>query len=253
MGNNIPVPPEEFITGRERQLGPDTRSLTPDATIAGRQADAAQVAPLGSPPLDYLVRSVYDSRPVNGQDFNICSSVTAAGTETSLTVSMTVPPGYIAVVRRVHTELEPGPPITLRRQVQASLQRNSVTIPFQEGIFVGTAQDTLLESFVLADENDTVSVTLSYFTSAEVVNTFPAGTVFEAQFYGNFLAKTGRPYNFEIANPSMGEPKSRYEAPLPIHEPSPIQPPKPLPAPVTQVIHRGDPIAVRARSPMFKA
>ncbi len=92
---------DEFKSDEQHsQLTANTHSIASDIAIATDSGDQADVAPLGTPPKGYDVRAVYDSRPVQGYDFNIAVS-TALG-ETNPFVSMTVPNGYIAVLRAIH-------------------------------------------------------------------------------------------------------------------------------------------------------
>lgn len=255
----VPTADDFAGAGYFRDRYPQLPVLSPDYSMVGYGArqTAFQSAPLGDVPGAYDVRSVYDSRPVNAADFNICTSADLSGVETTPgTLKMTVPRGYVAVLRRVRTAVEPAPAISFRRQIQATLTHNGATVPNQQSIFVGAEQDSLLECWVIADELDTLGVNLSYFeTDGTTPQAFPADTVGEAQFYGQLLVKTGRSINYEIANPcgQCGEvtpPPLAPPAPAPA---APVLTAPPVPARVLAPLQSAPAAPVmRRRGPMFK-
>lgn len=227
---NIPVPPQEFIE-RDRQRPPDTRQITPDMAIAGRQGEAARRAPPGEPPLDYNVRSVYDSRPINGTDFNIAVAFQGSTTDTftDALCEFIVPPGSICVLLQTHTWVEandgsggPGPAFA-RSQVLASLTLDGGNVPYNQNVPVGSEQDDLLKSFIIANEFQAMGVRLI----ASIGTPFPVNAIVYAHFYGNLLAKTGRPTPFEIANPAGSGAPARVAPYVPPPLPSVrVQPPQ---------------------------
>lgn len=236
MSENIYVPPEEFLEGREHQLPPDTRTLTADMSRAELHADNAARTPLGEPTLDFNVRSIFDSRPVNTIDFNI-PAFFEGPTTTSFTeavMSFVVPDGSVCVLRKTHTWSEIGNgsigTATERSDIKASFMLDGVTVQYNQDIPVGPEQDDLLRTFIIADERQVVAVKLV----SGVGVPWPQFTVVWAHFYGNFIAKTGRPKQFEIANPAGSGVPSRVAPPPPPRMPSrnPIMPPDMPPAPV---------------------
>lgn len=185
---------------------------SPDMQRAAIGRAAERLTGLGSPTMDYTVRSVYDSRPPSGKDFNLWFTTTtpACGVEdfSGFAQAWQVPNGYVAVIRRVKILLDPtasvGLPFhgTLRIlingasndpdiMVVGSGNANSVPsqltgIPFRDG-------DDGVETFVIADQNQMVGVDFPIYSPGTGVQPFVG-------FYGNFLLKTGRPAMFEPSN-----------------------------------------------------
>lgn len=163
-----------------------------------RQASAARTAmagaPLGSPPTDYDVRSVYDSRPVSAFDFNIVVSMAVSGgCVTATPAFFTVPQGYVAVLREVETWVDPPVAMSLRADVTVSLQINGSDVPYNVAIPVGNGTLENIKCFAIADEYQQMGVLFPTFPT-------PGAYTLYAQLYGNFILKTGRPAQFEIAN-----------------------------------------------------
>lgn len=188
---------DEWINQRERQFPADLTPLPTDMRNAGAAEQAFNAAPIGEPPADFSVRSIYDSRPVQGFDFNQILS-TGATSVASSEVSFDVPPGLVAVVRKVHIWIEPLIVLTSRSNVLFSLATQHARVQYNENIPVGDENLQPLEFFLIVDENQSVGafVTLNV---PSAINVF-------MHFYGNFLVKTGRAAPFEIAN-KVGETK----------------------------------------------
>lgn len=197
----------EFIE-REKQLPPEDRpgSVAEDAT--GRAQEDLFATPLGTPAADYDVRSVYDSRPVNGYDFNITAQSGAGEIGTSsFTATFVVRQGFVAVLRRLsHFFTGTLPPIMERSEALLSITRNGADVLDNVDVPVGLYSDDIWQGFVIADEGDTLGVTL------ELQGGLVADEL-QVHFYGNYLLKTGRAYNYEIANPVGG---ARGCAPSPV-------------------------------------
>jgi hypothetical protein len=188
----------EFID-REHQLPADVRLTPPD--VAGDVASlrALAIAPHGEPPADYTVRSIFDSRPLQGYDFNIiCPTDEFNGDEV---FSFTVPSGVVAVVREFkHFFTNPSATNKNPSGTLVSFQKNGANIQYNHDIPVGA--DTIanpVKLFFVADEFDVVS--------ARLVGAVNGTHIAYVWFYGNFLLKTGRPATFEIAN-KAGEGKT---------------------------------------------
>lgn len=242
--------PREFID-REHQLGPDL-GLTPADQLNTQDAvDSMQAAPRGDPPKSFDVRSVYDSRPVQGFDFNITDSTdpSEGGLLSIATLSFQVPQGYVCVLRGIHHSTNPPLAILGRSDITVSLLVNGSSVKYNQDIPVGTESDDIVRCFVIADEFSTVS---AVFTNR--VGNYPdqftfVQSILSCQFYGQFLLKTGVSYKFEVANPSdKAWIKPSVQIPVPqATQPVPQQQPaqqvvvasQPLPAPVKPaIVHR---------------
>lgn len=187
-------------------------NMSPDMARASQGRIAEQKTGLGSPAMDYNVRSVYDSRPPSGKDFNLWfyTSTPACGTEdfSGFARCWQVPSGYVAVVRRIKILLDPTTSVgfpyhgTLRVLVNgASLdpesmvvgQGNANSVPVQLNGIPFRDGDDGCETFVVADEFQFVGVDFPTYSPGSLIQPYVG-------FYGNFLLKTGRPAMFEPAN-----------------------------------------------------
>jgi len=185
---------DEFINREPPQLPADTNVHAADMAQASAARADMGAAPLGTPPADYSVRSVYDSRPVFGTDFNVVVATAAGGgCASSATAFFTVPSGYVAVLRHIETWCEPIPVLARRNQVTLNIQLNQVDVTLNTDIPIGTATDLPIDCFVIADEGTDLGV---QFDADPVLIGFSV----YALLYGNLLLKTGRPFQFEIAN-----------------------------------------------------
>lgn len=188
----------EFID-RETQRPPED---SPGNVAQGPSTAAAQTdlgnTPLGAPPACYDVRSVYDSRPVNGYDFTI--TVTDVGDEATFPLEFTVRQGYVAVLLGFSHWIEddPLPPIVFRNDMLATLQKNKVQVQDNVDVPVGLFSDNLWTGFIVADEFETLGLVFSFSDPA-----LDVGQRW-VTFRGNYLLKSGRASNFEIANPAPG-------------------------------------------------
>ena len=192
----------EFID-RDSQLPADARARGAVDTAIGTTARGSmQTAPKGSPIADYTVRSTYDSRPIQGTDFNWYISGTAhyaAETPTpTLALAYSVPQGYVAVLKKVHWWIDTPLILTSRAQVAIALQVNGGNQLGNEFIPVGNEAD--IDTFIIADEFSRLGLLA---TSTAWLS---GGTPIAAILYGNLLQKTGRPATFEIAN--LGSPQN---------------------------------------------
>lgn len=185
----------------------------PDQMRAQIARQQAKDTGLGSPVLDYTVRSVYDSRPVSGRDFNLWFKTTGDGcgndTYLGLRNCFYVPTGYVAVIRKVQL-LFPDTASIQEYSALVQIQVNSATVD-PELVTVGGAvgQSTPsqlvgipvrdpgeIETFIIADERQLVGVLLTDVTDfSAMTNQF-----IYVGFHGNFLLKTGVPASLQIAN-----------------------------------------------------
>jgi hypothetical protein len=208
---------QEYINLRESQLPPDTTLIPPDMAAGAVTTEALAQTRVGEPLDDYDVRSIYDSRPVNGYDFNLQAHSAAAGVSTSsFQLDFIVPRGYIMVPREVHHWFEPGWGL-LRSDVQMSLMINGAAVPNNQNVFVGAASDALINFFLPVNELSTFSVRLGV---GLVGGNFTPGTVAFVHLYGNLLLKTGKATPFEIANSKL---QQKFDSRGPVlPNPSPI-------------------------------
>lgn len=200
---------ESFSTGNARSDVP-----TDMRTNAVDRADAA-AAPLGSPSLDFDVRSVYDSRPVNEVEFNewftlegLDGAPIDAAAVALLRRAFLVPVGFVAVVRGVTVLVPNDPTITEVWDGELSIMVNATTVdPPTVTTIPATSAAQInrhnilfrdgeqITTFVIADQNQYVGVDISLVTDiALTTDNFAVG------FYGNFLQKTNIPPQFQIAN-----------------------------------------------------
>jgi hypothetical protein len=187
------------FTDREKQLAPED---SPGYVAQGSSSEAAQAdlanTPLGTPPSCFDVRSVYDSRPVNGYDFMIPVTVDQEGAASTFLAEFTVRQGFVGVLREISHFFtdDPQPAVLNRAQCLATIQLNGVDVPDNVDVPVGLASDSIWKGFVIGDEFNTLGaeIVLQGALTAEVC---------VVVFYGNYILKTGVAYPFEIANPNQ--------------------------------------------------
>lgn len=179
---------------QNRQLPATVKVNLGGKTLATARADLART-PLGAPPVDYDVRSVYDVRPVGAFDFNICEQQAFDTTTGNLTVEMTVPEGLVAVLREIDVWFEPNPSGPLRSDYNWSLVLNGGDVNYNTNVFFGVGINNQ-KVFLLANENNRIGVRFG----ASSLDTF-ANVVGFVQFHGTFQLKSNVPLPFEIANP----------------------------------------------------
>lgn len=210
-------------SGRTPRVPVDMRN-----NAAARAAAAA--AQIGSPQLDFDVRSVYDSRPVQGRDFNqwFFFSTEGGGTVpgTFFLQSFVVPTGYVAVVRRIMFRTSnanyTGPyqnEMTVLRNGAQVMPEVLPFVPFNPVDGEAAPLETIpisdgesFDLFLIADEGDTVGVRLfSSDGDPDVSDEFQ----YFLGFYGQFLLKTGVPAAFQIANQAGVKGKPVTVPPIP--------------------------------------
>ena len=182
-------------------------SQHPDMQRAGNNMRAERITGLGSPALDYTVRSIYDSRPTSANDFNLWFE--GEDTETPYDISIfercfKVPLGYVAVLREVKFLVAPVLSITgnfdgtARILIDGTVRDpiDVVEATFVSPIAIPWRDGGTIETFLIADEGQFIGATV-----ALVDQTFDQDNrILQVGFYGNFLLKTGRPAMFEPAN-----------------------------------------------------
>lgn len=203
-------PGQEFID-RERQLPADPRPLG-----AGVRPGELDKVPLGTPAIDYDVRSTFDVRPINALDFTFSQSQNPTAISESgafWLFTFTVPPGFVAVVRWYQFFAHsPTGSNTEVSNWQGSLQRQGVNFNFNDNVFLGPVSERM-PVFMIVDENQTFGVRVVN----ETIDGAPSASL---NIHGNLLVKTGRAYPLEIANP-VGVVKASVLAPESLYTPPP--------------------------------
>lgn len=215
--------------GDRRTYNLDTSAADqPDLARAADARESAGRTGLGSPVLDYTVRSVYDSRPNSSRDFNQWYTSASSNPNhlennfAGLRQCFFVPQGYVAVVRKLSFRMDPttdmGSPngdnargawydalvrllvngATVDPEVFESGPQGGASVPVRfAGIPMRDGDD--VETWAIADEGFSIGVQISGFQTGtgQTVANQPHINV---GFYGNLLLKTGRPAMFEPAN-----------------------------------------------------
>lgn len=205
-----------------------SRAQNPDMSRAAVGRADARDTGLGSPVLDYTVRSVYDSRPNSGVDFNLWFNLQSGeGIENynQLMRAWLVPDGWVAVIRKVSFKSRVQSlivdaldaeayvaliingarvdPITVRIATQGSIRARQLPgIPMNNG--------DSFDTFQVADERSSIGAQLLDSGGSPInppVDPDP-DNYYAVGFYGNFLLKTGRPAMFEPSNLASGNPRA---------------------------------------------
>lgn len=199
--------------GEHHQGRGNSPRLPSDMRSVGEKQSGLENAPLGSPVQDYDVRSVFDSRPVNGFDFNqsFSANITpyAGGNFTNFGQSMVVPAGYIAVLR----EIEFFQPFTAGALVgmnaagydlEVFITRDGAVISplsIPAGATTSTLRGILvrvpgtIHTFQVFNELETIGANFISF----ILSVTPLE--FSMTFKGSMLMSTGIPPNVSVANP----------------------------------------------------
>lgn len=179
------------------QLPADPTAIPADMVQqSGSRKDARGLA-LGSPPSDYGVRSVYDSRPVNATDFNVFTTMSlGCGGSPFVPSGFVVPQGYVAVWRKAYAWMEPPLALSTLSDVLFSFAINGADVQYNANIPIGIGSNSVpLDCFIIADNFQTLSG--KFYTSAFSGEGSATANI---RLYGNLLQKSGRPSIFEIAN-----------------------------------------------------
>lgn len=210
-----------------RQLPATVKRNLGGKTLARSRRDLART-PLGSPPVDYDVRSVYDVRPVAAFDFNIESSQPVSASNTDATVEMVVPDGFVAVLREADIWIEPAPPSPggLKSNYTYKLRLNHADFSYNGPVSMGT--DVQSEKFfMLANEGNTIG----FLVHPRGPGADLDQTIVYARFRGTFQLKGEIPLPFEIANPTHRTVNKPRAGVLPVRvSPAPPAPPIPTTA-----------------------
>jgi hypothetical protein len=254
---------EEFLTQREHQAGPDTGSAS---DVAGQTAKTASMTatPPGEPPVDYDVRSVFDSRPVNARDFNVSANangtVSGSGAIVFPVINFQTPLGWRFVVLGWEITFAPsiaslGPSLFQATTVNL-LGGGSVADPFNTGIVIGPngTGAEIIKSFMIVEEQTLFGIQIVNVDTTLSIGTHATAIV---SIYGNALPVTDVQLPYSIANP-VGRGKPAMIAPAAFFAPpsAPAAPSAPsapsapaAPAAPVAARRRGGGFAIAPRRP----
>lgn len=190
--------------------GPAQSNLPPDMVgdMAARKALAS--TGIGGPYSDYNVRGIFDSRPINGFDFNEMTHLPVPaggeGTTFSRNACLTVPQGRVLVLRDItFYNLDDGNGNVIADNAKvydffAQITKNGGVV---DPIFMNTGFEffpvkgpCLVDTFLIYDEGEVLGLNLSS----------DSGNFVYVVFHGNLLLKTGVSANLEVANKGAGKP-----------------------------------------------
>lgn len=187
-------------------------NVAPDMVSAQRSRIDAGETGLGSPKIDYSVRSIFDSRPVNSREFNLWFfGEIAPETEFDIEVfrkCFFVPQGYVCVLREAIIVQAPQLTIPLVDGFASIMIDGAIVDPPDVEVGpdfnnTGISQDAIafqsnepIPTFILADEGQAVGLDIEFFDDTFV----PSNENVEVGFRGHFLLKTGVPAQFQAAN-----------------------------------------------------
>ncbi len=185
--------PEWTEAVEDFQMPPDMR----DTGASDMGAVAVSIAeldrtPLGEPRVGFDVRCVYDSRPVNGYDFNFSATATAVTTG-NWQVTFNVPNGYRIVPREWEIVYD-GAPTGANKNSTVTIQQTGANLPNNGPIIIGTGTTHPIKTFFVCEENTTFGI---IGRNTNLV----AGTLdVNINVYGNLLAVSDVALPFEVAN-----------------------------------------------------
>ena len=151
---------------------------------------AMQRAPLGEPKSDFDVRCVYDSRIVNGYDFNYSSAISGSSS-VGWSATFTVPNGYRAIPRKWDVTFD-SPPNGPAANSTAQIVQGGAALP-NNNIIVGMGTNNPIETFFLCEENTTFGI--SGFNSNALTGYTGAVNV-----YGNLIPTTDVALPLAVSN-----------------------------------------------------
>jgi hypothetical protein len=190
---------DEYSASREDyQEPPDMRDNASGDMGRSQQesVDEMQRTPLGEPRVEFDVRCVYDSRPLNGGDFNL--SITAVDTSTTnWQATFVVPNGYRMVPRKWEVTFD-NPPSGPNANSTATIQQNGANLPYNGPIIIGMGTSEPIETFFICEENTTFGI------MGNNANFTGGSNVVNVNVYGNLLAATDVALPFEVTNRKYG-------------------------------------------------
>jgi hypothetical protein len=152
---------------------------------------AMQSAPLGEPPTDFDVRCVFDSRIVNGYDFNFAANISGSYPGYGWSANFKVPTGYRAIPRKWSVQFD-LPPTGIAANSTATIQQNGAALP-NNTVIIGMGTDEPIETFFLCEENTSFGIA-GINSNASVTFT---GNV---NVYGNLIPVTSVALPLAVSN-----------------------------------------------------
>jgi hypothetical protein len=164
------------------------------------------------PALLYQVVSMYDSRPIQGYDFqkSECSFINWAGVPPVFApfdaVNFIVPNNVVAVVRHFQYQVIDAPVNAVVEGdcwLQSDMFVNDLPVRNYNKMIHPVFMEDAFPTFIIVDERLEIRLQLSIFDPnntefSQTLNGLQAPVI--ANIYGNLILKTGVPIEFEIAN-----------------------------------------------------
>jgi hypothetical protein len=205
MKRRFRLQPELKDGEQKAQLPANTRTYVSQSSGNTKQLKRT---PVGTPDAKYNVKSVYDSRPINGYDFNISDRVVIGGESFEnpqyAEVSFNVPYGKVCVLRRARISFNPQLIIASRNSITCTIRVDDVDVQNNVNVPVGQDLDDVLNCFVIADEQRKVTarvhIEVMITPSMPYIDEDQTLAYMHVHFYGQFLTKSGSPVQLEIAN-----------------------------------------------------
>lgn len=178
-----------------------------DQIVKAPIQEKARKAPVGSPPTESLVTTVFDARPINARDFIFTESRGELITDGEQIFSFAVPTGFRAILRQFAYNVtitgdnlynEYGDCRLISNisgaRLYTTLLVDSMPVPNYDNLSLPPFNDGT-PCYILADEQQTISIKF-YLT--------PGGPFtyknIDVELYGNLILSSGRPLSFEPGN-----------------------------------------------------
>jgi hypothetical protein len=169
----------------------------PGADLLGDDSaiTAMQATPLGMPPTDFDVKCIYDSRPLNGYDFNFSASQEITS-NVPWSFNFDVPNGYRIVPREWDVFFD-TPIATQSSNSTVTLTQQNAGVPNNSGIIVGMGTGSRpIKSFFVCEENTQFGISGIVGMGSNATQT----TNLSVNVYGNLIPVTEVSLPFCVAN-----------------------------------------------------
>ncbi len=183
---------EEFAEQREEwQYHADLEIPGADLLQDASAVQGMLTAPLGEPPTDFDVRCIFDSRIINGYDFNYSAAVNQPS-GAGWAVSFNVPNGYRAVPRKWSVQFD-SPPAGPMRNSTATVTQGGAALPNNGPIIIGMGTDEPIETFFLCEENTAFGISGANSNAT-------TGIEVNVNVYGNLIPVTDKALPLSVSN-----------------------------------------------------
>jgi hypothetical protein len=198
----------EWADARGDYQGPPDLMDPSGSDVAGDSASTLGMiaSPLGEPPVEFDVRSVFDSRPVNGYDFIYSATSSflpgSPSTQGIWSVNFIVPNGYRAVPLEWDISFDQPMSGLAAANSQCSLNQNGSAVPNNQAIIIGYGTGDLpLKTFFVCEENSTFGAQgFNLNNGIQAANTVTVNV----KVKGNLIAVSDVALPFSIANKRYG-------------------------------------------------